>query len=487
MEYIEMENCMARYMHLCQQSQTEQGRYCKDMELSVWTSPAYRLSEDKKTGNMSCDTYTYRFYRNGEGDFCEVSQKRAEAVFSENECGITMDKIQWYTIQAMKPWLYAEPADFDNLPEYPGLPEKHRMRVQDYLEIRNLQNIFFEHRFHQCGQLFADRPGTSLYIEAMSEQVIEGKDAILEKMQRWLEQEKKNHHCYVFLGITSTPVIEVDDDGQSAEGLFTIEIFQTDARSEDKEKWLLKRQIGLVQTTFVKINKSWKIYRMYINKLMPLPDVQYRNDIRYDKMGQSNEPWEVDQGNENHVTTEAAYAAENIINRWVYGCRRGELPRFVAQYIVNPDNDHYMMIRSYGAKTKALENLNAIIDKTNTMTSLYCNRYYTYHAPTTPVIQVNSDGTCARGTWYDHAATNLRSMAKTQESIPYMVFVNKYVHDFKKINGRWYMTRFYAEPLIAVPDWELDMVHSRGYISVRETEAFPEVFTMEADKNEVQD
>lgn len=68
------------------------------------------------------------------------------------------------------------------------------------------------------------------------------------------------------------------------------------------------------------------------------------------------------------------------------------------------------------------------------MTDQYREGYYTFHAPTTPVIQALSDD-CVLGTWLDCAATSLRSMAKSPEAVPYMVFVNKYTHRFEKWTG----------------------------------------------------
>lgn len=481
MKYVEMENQMARYFHMYQQSQIHQGQYCQDMELSIWLSPAYHVSEDEKEGNMSCDTYTYHIYYEKETEkyLCELLQKRAEAKFAENGHGVSITDFEWYTIQAMKPWEYKGKNPFKELAGYTSIPQKKSINAQEYLYIRNVQNMFFERRLHEVDELLSDCEDAMLSIECLQIKDVFGKTNIMNALEKCLKKEKENHHCYIFLGITGMPVIEIDESGLWAEGLFSVEIFQTDAFSEDKETWKLKRQMGLVNTKFRKENGKWKIYQMEISNLIALPDVPYRNDGRFDKMGQTEEPWDIHQPIGAETSLDIAFAVENMINRWVYASRHGTLPDFVETYMRNPDNLNYMKMRSFGDRSKEQKDLSEILEKVSEMNSHFRNRYYTYHAPTTPVITLNKEGDFAVGTWFDHASTNLREMVKSPEQIPYMVFVNKYVHKFKKMNGKWYFTRFYCEPLISLPDWELDMLHNRGFISQPDTAHFPDVFELE--------
>ena len=79
-------------------------------------------------------------------------------------------------------------------------------------------------------------------------------------------------------------------------------------------------------------------------------------------------------------------------------------------------------------------------------------------------------------TWFDCAATNLRSMAKSPEAVPYMAFVNKYTHRFEQIEGRWYLTEFENEPMLALPDWELNMVNNIGWLANSSIRRFPKPF-----------
>lgn len=479
MQYIEMENEMARYFHTYQQSQIKQGRYSGDMELSMWLSPAYWLAKDGAMGGMSCDTYTYHIYydKQKEDYFCELLQKRAEAVFLEQDGYAAITDFEWYTIQAMKPWPYGGRNPFQVLAPGCSLPKRSRKGGEEYLKLRNLQNLFFERRLHQIEGLFSERPDTMLAIECLELEKTVGRKEIGDACRHLLEQEQGNRHGYCFLGITGSPVIEFAEDGQQAQAVCTIEVFQADMQSACIEYWKLKRQMGWVRTSFCR-EGEWKIYQMEIRIIAELPQVPYRNDGRYDKMGHTMEEWEMDQPMDGQSDPEVCMEIENIMNGWVYASRRGELSEYVNNYMKNPQGMNHMHMKSFGKDSKVLNSYEEILEKVTEMTSHYQERNYTYHAPTTPVITLNEAGDRARGTWFDHASTNLGSREKSTQQIPYMVFVNKYVHDFSKIDGKWYFTGFVCEPLIGLPDWELDAVHSRGYVTASPNGKFPKRFEL---------
>lgn len=479
MQYTDLENLTARYLHQDHQIQMEEGRYCKDFRLSMWASPVYRLSEDGREGGMSCDTFTYRIFHKADGrDCCQVMIKRLECCFSQGDGQISMTNLRWSTIQEMKPWEYDAPFPYETLRDWPQLALSGKNDGKEVLAVRNLQNLVFEHRLHEIAPLFSAREQASLFIEHCTKETVYGQARIGEWAEEFLAGEKENHHCYLFFGITGLPVIEIYGDGKCAEGLFMTEVCRIDAASENKEEWKLYRHLGFVHSRFLKEEGQWRILTMELQTAADLPPVRYRNDLRYDKSGQSDEPWNIDQKKDGSVTLEDGMEAEKMINGWVLACRRGTLLSYMERYFKLPKGEPSMMIRSFGAKTKKLENLVQIREKLEDMTAQYRNRYYTFHAPTTPVLQYDGDKEHMTGTWFDCGTTNLRSAAKGPEDIPYMIFRNKYVHRFRKINGKWYFAEFYGEPVISMPDWHFDMKHSRGFVSVEGTECYPDAFIM---------
>lgn len=484
MKYFDIEHEVAAYFHKYQQIELHQMKMCGEGRISMSMSPAYWLSSDERTGGMSCDTYTYHIYKEREEILCKVEVKRLEAVCRENEHALEIEKIQWDTIQVMKPVPYGRNNPFEKIGEYPDLPLKGNASDKDYFAIRNLQNMFFEHRLHEMEKLFSVKEDTVLTAECLKMNAVCGKKKILESFAGWLEKEQKNNHCYLFLGITGMPLIEMTETGESAKGIFMTQIYQIKAGllGSDVDNWRLVRTMEVTETEYCREAGEWKIHKMKIQNLASLPETPYRNDGRYDKSGMSDEPWDVNQVMRCQPDTETAMEIENIINRWVYGCRRGALREFIEKYMKNSEQKNHMLIRSFGKTTPKLNDYEAIERKIDDMTQQYRERFFTFHAPTTPVLTYDPKKKYILGTWFDTAATNLRSMAESLEDIPYMVFVNKYVHKFEKIDGHWYLTDFYCEPIISLQDWRFDMVHSKGYINASKTGKYPKRFELQGEK-----
>lgn len=484
MKYCDIEAAVSSYFHKYQQSELRQGKLCEDMRVSMSMSPAYWIGKDGTEGGMSCDTYTYHLFEK-DGIFqCEVEVKRMEARCKSYPAGISITDFQWDTIQVMNPVHYENENPFSNLGTYGSLPAGQVGNEEDYLAIRNLQNIFYEHRLHQAGDLFCTVADPEFKADCMGMECVRGKNNIVRAFSEYLEKEKENQHCYLFLGVTGMPLIETNESGDQARGLFMTQIYKVKAGlyDPDVDHWRMERTMALTDSGYVKENGEWKIRSMEIRNLVKLPDTPYRNDGRYDKSGMSREPWSVDQIRRTQPEPEIAMHIENMINGWAYACRRGELPEYIDKNMKNPLGKNRMLIRSFGAKTPELMDYEAIVRKITDMTNQYRDRYYTFHAPTTPVITLDTETGVIRGTWYDTAATNLRGMAESTEHIPYMTFVNKYVHKFEKIEGKWYLTDFYNEPMLSLQDWDFDMDHSRGYINSSECGKYPERFMMKEDK-----
>ncbi len=485
MDFLQMENALSRWFHLQQQAELWRGRYEKEMDLSICLTPAYKMEEDGRNGYISCDTFTCHFAnRNGKGN-CQVRMKRLEAAVEATGTGCRIRRIRWYLIQEMKPWTYPKEIDFCALPKYPELPKagtsvevKKQNCEEDRMAIRNLMNMFFEHRLERMHELFFEDKQTNVRIDLLSKRTVKGYQAITKWFQETLAGEKENAHCYRFLGLNCAPVIEIDESRRMACSLSMAETFRIDAKDKEPARWTLIRRLCTVCGRYVNTVDGWKISHLHIQKLIDLPIVRYRNDQRYDKAGQSKEPWSVDQKYGGTISVSDAMQIENIINGWAYSCRQGTLDAFCRNYFFHPDFPVSMLIRSFGTKTEELRTFEDIMTKIRDMVAQYRNRYYTWHAPTTPVLQYDGDKEHVVATWYDRGTTNLRSMSKSAADILYMVFVNKYTHHFRRAGGKWYIERFYNEPVISMPDWHFDMMHSRGYVSIPDTPCFPDRFEL---------
>lgn len=258
MNYFDIEHAVASYFHKYQQTELHQMKLCGEGRISMSMSPAYWISEDGKTGGMSCDTYTYHIYKEKEEIQCEVEVKRLEAVCRETICGVEIYQIQWDTIQAMKPVSYGNENPFEFIKSYPTLPLRGSIEERDYLAIRNLQNIFFEHRLHETEELFSAKEDTTFAAECLEMNAVCGREKIVESFAQWLGKEQKNNHCYLFLGITGMPLIEIAEDEEHAKGIFMTQIYQIKAGlfNTDIEKWRLIRTMAVTDAEYCKENNK---------------------------------------------------------------------------------------------------------------------------------------------------------------------------------------------------------------------------------------
>lgn len=120
-----------------------------------------------------------------------------------------------------------------------------------------------------------------------------------------------------------------------------------------------------------------------------------------------------------------------------------------------------------------------ILNKLSGMDSHFVHRMYSYHTAANPLIEISEDGCYAKGTWFDHSATNLYSPKACEgglAAIPYMVFIARYVHEFRKIDGQWYLTGFYWEPLINLCDWQFNLEKSEGIVRYKDKINYPLAF-----------
>lgn len=440
-------------------------------EVSLWASPRYEANLENKTSRALCDIFTYRIGKKNKADQyeCEliISQLIIDTIYYNGEIKIT--NLHWRSIQSMKPWVYDGLFDIGEFIGYGAntLPQKDKSSLEA-VKIRNLQNKFFHCRLHGIKDLFSDVSSTSLFIETLSKEMIIGKDKIAKQADKWVDQELENGGFYKFFGITSVPLIEVAYDELTAKGTFMVEIFQFDKYSNSynqDEGYHTVHTICRMDSNYICENEIWKIRDLHIKKIVELPIENYLSGYRYDHMtGEPNSWYEQSQKLIGNFPVDM-YLIQNVVNKWGYYCRCGKLAEFYNSYMKNDSFNCRMYFKSQGGKSKPVKTETEIIERLSGMDERFTPLMYSYHTATTPEIEIDETGLFAVGKWYDRSATNLLSQAESKDSIPYMALLTKYIHRFRKISGKWHMIDFFAEPIISLPDWELNALTSKGYIS----------------------
>ena len=206
--------------------------------------------------------------------------------------------------------------------------------------------------------------------------------------------------------------------------------------------------------------------------VMYLPLMPYIPGVRYDRFSTGTGAAELDIAGMPGADPKDAYEIENIMGAWAICGRRGELTRFAARYMTHPELKTELHIASQGPEASpAITGIEAICQRFAGMEARFINHRYSMHIPTTPVVEIAADGQTACGTWYDHSATCLAS--GNEPRFNFMVFVARYKHEFVRLDGKWYVGKFYWEPLIHLQEWTVDEAHVQGWITRQDDRNFP--------------
>ncbi len=428
-------------------------------EISMTKAPNY-FQPDAAGAHLVCDSYTYRFTpRDATLYICRI-----EADAREENGALRLTGLAWRTIQSMVPWQGAA-ARAKNAPAYVPLPPEGACPPADYVAIRNLQNYFFERPLNGRLPLLTD--DVRLQIDGWCDLV--GKDAARAQLAAWTQAERDDHGRLILVGLTGTPVITAR--GADAAASFLVELFDTNRLCCADT---LIRTFYDLHAAYRRVSGEWRISEMTLRKLDSLPPEPYDGGVRYDHMSQCPGQWIGGNTPTGHSAPADVFAIETLISHWVYANRRGEMLHFYRRHMQNPKTQPVLHICSRGEEASPpITGGEAIAARLAGMDSQFHLHFFSYHAETTPVIEIAPDGCHARGTWFDHSATCLYGDRREDGIVPYMPFVFKYNHAFEKIGGVWYLTHFYGKPLISLRDWYFDPAATEGLAGEDSGENYP--------------
>lgn len=421
------------------------------------SSPIY--SCENGLGRISCDTYVYTYEKGEKGSLgCRLRIMRLDLAFRIAEGKVRIWQCQWHTIQTMEPWpdesheAQRQAASFDALPmDVPGTDD-----ARDYMSLKKLVNRLWDRLLENTSELFV----------RVSEE---------KKLKAYFQTGDKNVPAIVISG----PVAVNISENKTALAVSLAEVFKVRRlvkETDGNAGQCVERSFSYIRFEAHKNGGEWKISKTEADRIFMLPPAPYVPGIRYDKISQGLRPWTLHNENRPGEWIKDSYAIENIMSRWVYACRRGELEKFFYRYMSDDGFVPEMLIKSQGEGTPGLSGKDAITARLGGMDKHFVNRMYSYHTATTPLVEISSDGQSAKGTWFDHSATNLSGEAKSPTQIPYMIFVARYVHEFHKFHGQWYLTNFFWEPLIHLEPWQFDLNRSEGWVSREDTKNYPDAF-----------
>lgn len=443
-------------------------------EFHMLHSPACLVSEDGISAKGTWDTYSYEYDSNTLKIQFYIT--RFDARFILDDCEWRYEKLDWYEMMSMLPWI-VEKSECDLTSIFKmKLPSKSinsRSISEDWLKIRNLQGFFSTNNRKDFLKLFDEDKDTTFEFPGLIEDICIGREAINEAFKELEIKEVSNEGKYVCVPIITSPVIEISEDKNSAEGFWFVQTFEISKSCQ------VVRRLGVFNQKFIKKEGEWKIKHFCFSPLFNIPEEPYLEEIRYHRMKLKNDNWIYDKIPENIGNAEDIFTVENIFNEWICSIRRGEIHQYVVNHMYNNQMPFKLDIRSRGEESICLKTRKGISEKLLGMDNLHIHKQISYHSTTTPVLSMSEDGNNVYAIWIDHSLTNLGSASGEKSSgVPYMALLSKYIHEFTKINGVWYHTSFEWEPLISLPDMKYDSSRSRGWCGSDEQYKYPKSLEM---------
>lgn len=438
-----------------QEKQAKQGRTA----FLFTMSPSYRLFDTVEAfdGGISCDAYMYENHRSNcnDNDTCQLRIMRLDISFTQQKGLAKICEFHLFTIQTMRAWPFDTARDSAPMTPFVNTafcksPELTAGAVSAYAEVKKTVNMLWDRLLFQIDHLFSDK-------------------AVYEKLKQYFCSEDASQPA---IGLTASPQIFRAENGV-INVLSPVEVFKLKSKTSPA----VQRTFHYVWLCIFCENGLWKIQDVHIMPVFTLPLLLYIPGKRYDKISYDILPWKLYNTATPYMYPEDAYEIENILSQWIYSARRGKLWPFYRKYMKNDSFVPKMMMKSYGNQSPVHVGKAGIQKKLENLESHYIPGMYSYHMATTPVIQFSEDGKTAWGAWFDHSATSLYDDAVRKDEIPHMVFVGRYMHEFKKIQNQWYMTSFFSEPLLSMADWMFDVPASEGWVKNRKGEHYPKLFS----------
>ena len=375
-------------------------------------------------------------------------------------------------------------------------------------------NMFTQNNRKDAINLFAKGDdNVSLYLGNLSylttdlfgnKQPVTGYDNIAAKLEEMAAAEKENGYDFISVPVTTTPYIAVNEDGTEAVGMWMVQTVDVKAtyygcdynslysdvenKTKDENAMIpVVRSICLARQNFVKQDGTWKIKTYNVEPLMTLPVDEYRwsnlAGFGHHAMQNSNaetsfpyikldDEWDTVDDDYDYQLANAQDTMElqGFISRWANVNKRRETVFFLDNLMPSTNPRLYTFMKNSSANpTIGYEGVYKFMFR---QTQNWNETLSIGHSGTTPLIYTytDSEGTeHAIGFWIDHSWTNLAQIfgtPVTDDTISFMLNVNRYRHEFIKENGEWKMLGFGFEPLIEIPKWTLEWKSCRGWGSL---------------------
>lgn len=478
-------------------------------------TPAFDTVENDTVGLATWDIHSFKFTEtHNDSHLVEYIYARIDCKFVEEDGMWKFLELDWWDVGSFMPWKYEPEKDEGLWKEMAELPLPAAFggntTTRDFYAIQNvLTRYAHNNRKYAMEDTFANREDISFRMTPITQEKVCGHAAVAAEMERLTELEKQNIGKYIFIPASSSPVIEVAEDGQSAKGQWMASCysFWGEAFGIMEKPYQFIRRAGLITADFVKDHGEWRIKDLDINILMALPAIPYdshcepakpENGKRYQRMGMSENRWKPALPKMGGDYPEELPFIESQMAYWVNAYRRGEYMDYLDEKMVNDEHEIMFQSRMMGRMAPPVIGTEAMRKRFSMGVFHYHHQQITNHGGMSPDIQISADGRYATMSLFDMNTTayipeNNSNFANDGsvtlnipedwcadnsgfEHVPCYLQFSVYQVAFAKVDGVWKHIKVDWETVGSLPDIYLAGKHSRGWAGSVSDLKYPKIF-----------
>lgn len=478
-------------------------------------TPAFDTAENDTVGLGTWDVHTFDFTpTSGGSDLIEYIYARIDCKFTLEDGVWKFLELDWWDVGSFMPWRYNPAKDEglwtspDTLPLPPAFCGK--TTAGDFYAIQNvLTRYAHNNRKYAMEDTFAEREDISLRMAPLTQQAVRGRDAVAAELRRLDALEAENLGKYIFVPASSSPVIEVSEDGLSADGQWMASCysFYGEAFGIEEKPYQFIRRAGLITASFVKQNDRWRIKDLDINILMALPALPYDSHCeqgkpaggkRYQRMGMNENRWKPALPKMGGDYPDDMPFIESRMAYWVNAYRRGEYLQYLDDNMINDEHEIMFQSRMMGRNAPPVIGTDAMRTRFQMGVFKYHHQQITNHGGMSPNIEISADGRFATMSLFDMNTTAYVPEANSNFSnddsvtlnipddwsadnaryanVPCYLQFSVYQVAFAKVDGVWKHIKVDWETVGSLPDIYLAGRHSRGWAGAVTDVKYPAIF-----------
>lgn len=449
-----------------------------EQEILMTHTHGIRIAEDLQSAEITCMAYCFKTWPEEDRKItAEYGCKRLDAdMVLENGKWKFRHANLYYFISLVPekydPSVNAVPCSDDWQTVLPPI-QTGFTTAEDYVAIRQVQNRWCQNKRADGMALFSADSQVSFHHPQFLQKTAVGPEAVTAALETLDRLEEENDKKFIDIPMTTSGVIEVAEDGQSAVGTWLVITNQIIGPAFGQPEFYCPNhcRLGRFKQTFTKENGQWKILHFDLEYLLTLPENTFdRESSRMTPINKKGDNWQRPPAITGYTEKyyEDVLEIEQLICHWTYSLRNRSFAKFYYEYYARERKDLVEEGFEYTGKMFGLTD----------SFSFEQPKYAGLHSGTTPLVEISEDGQFATVDWLDYGFTSLgEKFGFTENPFYANGSIARYEFQCVKCDGRWKMYRMQWQPFYRIrylaKFWRFDYRTTKGWTGADTPARFP--------------